>query len=81
MPKITPCDSGECPFDARYGEDCRVHCGLGVDESGPPEEKYICIEHNEHHYIRTINRGYVCMHCGAAMPDPPEDSPPPYDKP
>lgn len=29
-----PCDGidGRCPFDAMYSEDCRVHCGLGVDE-------------------------------------------------
>ncbi len=33
MSKWTPCDSGECPYDAMYGEHCRVHCGLGVDES------------------------------------------------
>ena len=32
--RITPCDGddGMCPFDARYAEDCRVCCGLGVDE-------------------------------------------------
>jgi hypothetical protein len=29
----TPCDYGECPYDAMYSEDCRVHCGLGVDEN------------------------------------------------
>ena len=28
----TPCDHGDCPFDARGGEDCRYYCGLGVDE-------------------------------------------------
>lgn len=30
---ITPCDYGECPYDAEYSEHCRVYCGLGVDES------------------------------------------------
>lgn len=32
--RITPCDGddGICPFDAMYAEDCRVCCGLGVDE-------------------------------------------------
>lgn len=32
--RITPCDGDDemCPFDARYAEDCRVCCGLGVDE-------------------------------------------------
>lgn len=33
----TPCDYGECPFDAMYSEDCRRCCGLGVDE----DEEYI----------------------------------------
>ena len=28
----TPCDYGECPFNAQGGEDCRYYCGLGVDE-------------------------------------------------
>ena len=32
MPKETPCDYGECPYDAMYGETCRVYCGLGVDK-------------------------------------------------
>ena len=27
----TPCDYGECPYDAEYAEACRVYCGLGVD--------------------------------------------------
>ena len=30
--KETPCDNGECPFNACGGEDCRYYCGLGVDE-------------------------------------------------
>ena len=33
MAKTTPCDYGECPYDASYSEHCRVYCGLGVDES------------------------------------------------
>lgn len=28
----TPCDHGECPYDAQGGYDCRNYCGLGVDE-------------------------------------------------
>ena len=28
----TPCDGGECPYDAQDGADCRYFCGLGVDE-------------------------------------------------
>jgi hypothetical protein len=33
MAKKTPCDYGECPYDAQYSEACRVYCGLGVDEA------------------------------------------------
>lgn len=37
-----PCDIEpfDCPFDARYSEDCRYYCGLGVDEDEEecPEE-------------------------------------------
>ena len=32
MDKETPCDYGECPFNAQGGYDCRNYCGLGVDE-------------------------------------------------
>ena len=28
----TPCDSGECPYDAQSSWDCRACCGLGVFE-------------------------------------------------
>ena len=33
----TPCDSGDCPFNAKYSEDCCYYCGLGVDECGDDE--------------------------------------------
>ena len=39
MPKITPCDYGECPYDAMYAEACRYYCGLGVDED--EDEDYV----------------------------------------
>lgn len=34
-----PCDTEpfECPFNARYSEDCRYYCGLGVDEDEPED--------------------------------------------
>jgi hypothetical protein len=32
-----PCDYGECPYNAKYGYDCRNYCGLGIDEC---EEDY-----------------------------------------
>lgn len=35
MAKETPCDYGECPYDAMYSEACRYYCGLGVDEDEP----------------------------------------------
>lgn len=42
MAKITPCDYGECPYDAQYSEACRVYCGLGVDEDSYDEdEEYV----------------------------------------
>lgn len=28
----TPCDYGDCPYNAQGGYDCRNCCGLGVDE-------------------------------------------------
>lgn len=34
----TPCDYGDCPFNAERSEDCRYYCGLGVDED---EEEYV----------------------------------------
>ncbi len=32
--RIYPCDIEpfDCPFNARYSNDCRNYCGLGVDE-------------------------------------------------
>lgn len=38
----TPCDDPEvsCPFNAQYSEDCRYHCGLGVDEDDPYVKHY-----------------------------------------
>lgn len=34
----TPCDYGECPYDAYSGEACRVYCGLGVDVACSEDE-------------------------------------------
>ena len=39
----TPCDYGECPYDAEYSEDCRVYCGLGVDEACDFDEEDLYI--------------------------------------
>lgn len=38
MAKETPCDYGECPYDAMYIEACRVYCGLGVDVACDEDE-------------------------------------------
>lgn len=37
----TPCDYGDCPYNAEGGYDCRNYCGLGVDESEYEDEEYI----------------------------------------
>lgn len=39
MAKTTPCDYGECPYDAFSTESCRVYCGLGVDENEMEENE------------------------------------------
>ena len=39
MAKETPCDYGNCPYDAEYSEHCRVYCGLGVDEDDYPDDE------------------------------------------
>jgi hypothetical protein len=56
----TPCDYGECPYDAEYGEACRVYCGLGVDEA--------CDFDEEDRYIRSST-------CGDYGPSNPWDAP------
>lgn len=33
----TPCDYGDCPYNAEGGYDCRNCCGLGVDEDSYDE--------------------------------------------
>ena len=38
MTRETPCDWGDCPYNAMYSEDCRYYCGLGVDEDSYPDE-------------------------------------------
>lgn len=37
--RFYPCDAEpfECPFNARYSNDCRYYCGLGVDEDEPED--------------------------------------------
>lgn len=45
MSKTTPCDCGDCPFDAIFSEHCRVYCGLGVDEDEEDEE-YVPLSYN-----------------------------------
>ena len=49
MSKTYPCDGpeGQCPFDAIYSEDCRYHCGLGVDEDELDDINYCNIPDDE----------------------------------
>ena len=47
MAKETPCDYGECPYDAMYGETCRVYCGLGVDEACDEDDEGYELTHEE----------------------------------
>ena len=37
--RVYPCDDPpfNCPFDAKYSNDCRYYCGIGVDEDEPEE--------------------------------------------
>ena len=37
MNVYTPCDIGDCPYNAVGGYDCRNYCGLGVDEDEEDE--------------------------------------------
>ena len=52
MAKTTPCDYGECPYDAYSSECCRVYCGLGVDEDSYDEEEYF----DDEEYIPSSSR-------------------------
>ena len=36
--RYTPCDSGDCPYGAWGGMQCRDFCGLGVDEDSPEQD-------------------------------------------
>ena len=40
----TPCDFGECPYDAMYGRDCDYWCG-DYEPEDYPEEDYGYEEH------------------------------------
>ena len=44
MSKYTPCDSGDCPYDAIGGMQCRDYCGLGVDEDSYEDTQDECDE-------------------------------------
>jgi hypothetical protein len=51
MSKTTPCDHGECPYDAMYINACRYYCGLGVDED--EEDDY----EDEEEYVPSSSNG------------------------
>lgn len=41
MKRETPCDWGECPYDARSSSSCEYHCSLGVDEDEFIPDEYL----------------------------------------
>lgn len=43
----TPCDYGECPYNATEGFNCRDFCGLGVDETYNNDDFYGMSEDRE----------------------------------
>ena len=47
MSRYTPCDSGDCPYDAIGGMQCRDYCGLGVDEDSYEDTQDECDEGSE----------------------------------
>lgn len=53
MAKETPCDYGECPYDAFSSESCRVYCGLGVDEDDYDEDEELF---DEEDYVPSSSR-------------------------
>lgn len=63
MSKIkTPCDYGECPFNAESGYDCRNFCGLGVDEDEEDifdfdNEEEPPYDYEDRYYIRSSTNG------------------------
>lgn len=52
----TPCDNGECPYNAQGGYDCRNYCGLGVDECG--DDEYYDYEEDEEYVPSASNGDY-----------------------
>ena len=50
MTRETPCDWGNCPYNAMYGEDCRYYCGLGVDDDSYPDEEDILTSIHDYSY-------------------------------
>ena len=54
----TPCDFGECPYNASYSEDCRYWCGLGVDEDSyedEEEQQHVSNQHVSQNNNRNAN--------------------------
>ena len=38
--KETPCDYGECPYNAQYSRDCEYWCGADEEEDWPDDCDY-----------------------------------------
>ena len=80
MAKETPCDYGDCPYDAEYSEACRVYCGLGVDvacdenEFDDDEEEDVC-GYTDEDFERAYRSHYGINECEDYSPSAPWNAP------
>ena len=78
MAKTTPCDYGECPYDAQYSEHCRVYCGLGVDEACDESEfddEEECTGYTDADFERAYRSHYGIHDCEDYSPSAPWNAP------
>ena len=72
MAKTTPCDFGECPYDAQYSEACRVYCGLGVDVACDEDE---CCGYTDDDFRRAYESHYGISDRDSYSPSAPWNAP------
>ena len=79
MAKETPCDYGECPYDAMYSEACRVYCGLGVDvacdEDEFDDDEEECCGYTDEDFERAYRSHYGISDCEDYSPSAPWNAP------
>ena len=79
MAKETPCDYGECPYDAMYSEHCIVYCGLGVDEDSYDEEEFEdeeeCTGYTDEDFESAFRSHYGINDCEYYSPSAPWNAP------